>query len=107
MKSCIGCRFLFEKDDGYSNYTVTDTTVYCALRLNKKLPAEKAWDWNNSAKEDNWPKTNDTRCEEYRYHKRLVVLDVDGEDTISSQTDIITAVIIATFCEKEGLYFKL
>lgn len=107
MNSCIGCRFLFEKDEGYSNYTVEETVVYCALRLNKQLPADKPWDWNNNTDDDNWPKTNNSRCEEYQYHKDRVTLDVEADEDISSQTDVITAIIIATFCEKEGVHFKL
>lgn len=106
MNSCIGCRFLFEKDEGYSNYTVEETVVCCALRLNKQLPADKPWDWNNNIGEDNWPKTNNSRCEEYRYHKDMVSLDVDSEESISGQTDVITATIITVYCEKEGIYHK-
>jgi hypothetical protein len=36
-KSCVGCMYLFLEDDGYSNYTVTDTLVHCARALNPNL----------------------------------------------------------------------
>ena len=62
-QSCVGCKFLYEQDDGYSNYTVTDTSVICALDLNKDLPGERPWDWRPQP--DNWPKTMYGRCDKY------------------------------------------
>ncbi len=84
-KSCIGCKFLYEQDHGYSNYTVEETEVCCAKNRNPNLVgAMRPWDWNQ--KDDNWPMTKDSRCDLYAAGPD-VHLDVDGEDSISSQTD--------------------
>lgn len=87
-KSCIGCKFLYEQDRGYSNYTVEETEVLCARDRNPNLAnvasPMRPWDWNQQ--DDNWSATKEARCELYAPGK-LVGLDVDGEESISSQTD--------------------
>lgn len=47
-RSCLGCKFLYTQEEGYSNYTVTDYTICCALEKNPELLArsEKPCDWN-------------------------------------------------------------
>lgn len=89
--SCVGCKFLYAQDIGYSNYTVTDTEIACALKKNPNLPKERPWDWGNnnysgpiipaSPSKDNWPATNDSRCESYSVDETgsVVHLDVEGE----------------------------
>ena len=84
--SCIGCKFLFFQDRGYSNFTVEETDVCCALNLNANLPAGMPYDWN-CGDEDNWPKTDNSRCERYEHSNCAVHLDVDGEHPVESQTD--------------------
>lgn len=84
-KSCIGCKFLYTQDHGYSNYTVEETEVCCAKNRNPNLrDAMRPWDWNE--KDDNWPSTKDARCDLYAPGPSIN-LDVDGEDSISSQTE--------------------
>ncbi len=41
--SCVGCKFLYVQDEGYSNYTVENSEVRCAHDRNKSLPADR---WN-------------------------------------------------------------
>ena len=35
--SCVGCKFLYVMDSGYSNYTVEGADVYCAKDKNPNL----------------------------------------------------------------------
>lgn len=86
-KSCLGCKFLYLRDSGYSNYTVMDTEVDCALNRNPNLPADEPSDWWASMdKPDNWPKTSSSRCERYA-EGPTVHLDVDGESKAKDFTD--------------------
>ena len=80
--SCARCKFLYLHDSGYSNWTVENTSVECALDRNphlsqsaKKLPYD--WDYNGK---DNWPATRDSRCERYEAADGYIHLDVDGEN---------------------------
>lgn len=82
--SCIGCKFLYAHDRGYSNWTVEDTEIICALALNPALPASEPYDWKQE--DDNWNATKNGRCSRYATGPR-VRLDVDEEDTVESQTD--------------------
>lgn len=84
--SCIGCKFLYFLDRGYSNYTVEETETRCALKKNLKLPSNAPYDWNTKGGEDNWPATNAGRCESYEHSDITVHLDVDGESPVESQT---------------------
>jgi hypothetical protein len=76
---------LYKQDAGYSNYTVEETEVRCALGCNPLLPAVEPYDWEPTPN-DNWAATQATRCERYA-EGPLVVLDVDGENTVAEQTD--------------------
>jgi hypothetical protein len=80
----MGCKFLYEQDHGYSNYTVEETDMECAKNRNPHLPSARPWDWHKE--NDNWPKTRESRCDLYAPGK-LVSLDVDNEETVESQTD--------------------
>lgn len=84
MDSCVGCKFLYAHDMGYSNYTVEDTEIYCAKGMNKNLPASRPYDWNTD--DDNWAATMHSRCAAWA-PGNMVCLDVDGDDTAASQTD--------------------
>jgi hypothetical protein len=48
-------------------------------RGNPNLPADKPWDWKQDASADNWPHTNQSRCELYA-EGTFVSMDVEGED---------------------------
>jgi len=39
LPRCSNCAWLMMKDDGYSNYTVEETRVYCLLNLHPLMPA--------------------------------------------------------------------
>lgn len=91
-KSCVGCKFLYGHDEGYSNYSVENTSMICALNRNPNLPSGQPWDWTREP--DNWPKTNESRCERYAPGTE-VRLDVDGEDKVEDQTqdpEVIAAI---------------
>ena len=88
-QSCVGCKFLYLHDSGYSNWTVEETDVCCAKKLNTNLPASEPYDWIRDP--DNWPMTNAARCASYA-HGPMVHLDVDGEETAASQTDDLEAI---------------
>ncbi len=83
-KSCIGCKYMYGQDSGYSNYTVENTAIICALNKNKNLPKDEPHNWNQE--NDNWPATMDSRCDSYSAGG-MVRLDVDGEDLVEDQTD--------------------
>lgn len=83
-KSCVGCKFLYARDTGYSNYTVMDTDIECALNLNRNLPASEPYDRREDP--DNWTATKESRCERYAKGP-MVHLDVDGEVTAANSTD--------------------
>lgn len=78
-KSCVGCKYLYSEGQGYSNYTWEETEVRCAQDRNKNLPKEQPYDWEEEP--DNWPATNDSRCELFApLVGKRVEMDVDGED---------------------------
>ena len=95
--SCIGCKYLYTKGVGYSNWTHLDDDVYCAKNRNPNLPSAEPYDWNRV--NDNWPKTNTSRCEWYSAGE-MVRLDVDGYD---GPADYINdEEVIAAICEHSG-----
>lgn len=38
---CTDCKFCYEVDYGYSNYTVEGTTVYCLMGANPNFPKDR------------------------------------------------------------------
>lgn len=87
--SCVGCQALYFHDSGYSNYTVEETQVYCALDKNPGLKdgARQPWDWNYETENDNWPVTKDGVCGSYRQigaNIDHVHRDVDCHDVVRS-----------------------
>ena len=40
-RSCLDCKNALEWDQGYSNWTVEGTDVYCVLGLNPALPVDR------------------------------------------------------------------
>ncbi len=38
---CTDCKFCYEADYGYSNYTVEGTTVYCLKNANPNFPKDR------------------------------------------------------------------
>lgn len=74
--SCAGCQYLYMVDDGYSNFTIEETKVFCALDLNPNIDpygADLPHDWammksharTDLSSRDNWPVTQDSRCVHY------------------------------------------
>ena len=81
--SCSKCKYLYFHDRGYSNYTVEETEVHCALDRNPRLiPAPNLpFDWMIS-EEDNWPLTNNSRCEMYEKAENPAHFDVEGDNQL-------------------------
>lgn len=79
--SCARCKFLYLHDSGYSNWTVENTSVNCALDRNPHLAnsPDLPYDWDYNGK-DNWSATRDSRCERYEAADGYIHLDVDGEN---------------------------
>lgn len=100
--SCIGCKFLYSRGEGYSNWTWMETYVHCAKDRNPNLTggdAEACCDWTKDVTNDNWPATNTSRCELYAPGS-MVTLDVDGEDGPVDYTDDEEAIV--AICEHSG-----
>ena len=97
--SCIGCKYLYKRDSGYSNYTVAETVVDCAVDRNPHLPADEPYNWTTGGG-DQWPATNQSRCERYEAGP-TVHLDVDGEVGPADCTD--DEILIALICKKEAV----
>lgn len=89
VKSCKGCKYLLRKDEGYSNYTVMETLLYCLKDQNSHLPALLPYEWGDGSLteherrglvRDKWPCTNTSRCEHYKEGNGATdCFDVDGE----------------------------
>ena len=99
-KSCIGCKWLYKRDSGYSNWTVLETEVKCARGNNSNLPADEPYDWHEKADSDNWSATKESRCELFAPGP-LVHLDCDGEVGPAGDTD--DAEVIAVICKLEDI----
>lgn len=102
MKSCVSCKFLYLHHRGYSNYTVMDTDILCALDKNPHLPAPEPWDWRYNDHEDNYPKTNNSRCGSYSWRPldKIVTLDVEGYNGPADFTDDVE--VIDAICNYSG-----
>ena len=90
--SCIGCKFMFTRDVGYSNWTVEDTEAHCVLRLNPKLPDEipdeirgykTDYKWVKP-EDDRWHATKDSRCDRYEFSESEPIhKDCDGDEIMT------------------------
>lgn len=92
--SCRNCQYLYAEDYGYSNYTVTDTYVRCALDKNPHLAdkgVDMPWDFNTDETLgiiDRWPPTCNSACERFNPRGKLPMarFDVDGDVTLADAT---------------------
>lgn len=86
--SCLGCKFYFHKDYGYSNWTVEETQAHCAIKRNPNLPAVVPYD--QAIQNDNWPATKNSRCELFANGEpdevALISIDVDNENPPERQS---------------------
>jgi hypothetical protein len=106
--SCVGCSYMYFNDTGYSNYTVLDTDVHCALDKNPLIdsnnPPQEPFDWAYSRIDfDNWPITNGSRCPMYCFSIESVHFDVDGEKSIDDYESILPAVKAAIVQHRESV----
>lgn len=101
--SCRGCQYLYASDYGYSNYTVTDTYIHCALDRNPHLKGGEVnmpYDFIGDEKRginDRWPPTCNSACERFcpRGDLDMAQFDVDGEVTIEDATSGFSPLAIA------------
>lgn len=92
--SCRNCQYLYTEDYGYSNYTVTDTYIRCALDKNPHLAdkdVDMPWDFIDDARRginDRWPPTCNSACERFSARGELPMarFDVDGELKLADVT---------------------
>jgi hypothetical protein len=81
-KRCYDCKFWATVDSGYSNYTVTETTVHC---LKKHFePVEESYSWTYGGKNpenDHEFFRQAEKCDDF-IKGESISLDVDGEVTI-------------------------
>jgi hypothetical protein len=108
MNSCVNCKYLYQVDDGYSNYTVLNTYVLCAKERNENLisgAVEAPSDWNQEECSDNWPATQNARCELYaklpETNEWPIQIDCDHEYGPADFTKDEEA--IAAICQHSGL----
>lgn len=81
-KLCLDCRFCVLEDEGYSNYTVENTIVYCAANLHPDAP------FDNFYGDDPKHEFAET-CEFFWEGGPGVRLDVEGEDEPDEHGKII------------------
>jgi hypothetical protein len=83
-KRCYNCKFWALHDSGYSNYTVTETTVYCLK--DHFEPIEESYSWNKSRKNpenDHEFFKQAENCGDFKQETGVQIhLDVDGDVTI-------------------------
>lgn len=98
-RSCAGCQYLYLEDIGYSNYTVTDTIINCALDFNPNLKGKKVevpYDWQHDLAngiKDRWPPTCGSMCGRYTAlpeGAKPAHFDVDGNTSSSDVTELFT-----------------
>lgn len=115
--SCRHCIWLFTRDTGYSNWTVLDTEMHCARRMNPRLPAKLPSAVQSGSRDqpalDKWHATRNGRCQDFRREPPDVPLpfhhiDCDGEeiptpeqtvDAMLSQADPVPQAILDYFAE--------
>lgn len=69
--NCVECKFCVAEDYGYSNWTVEGTSVYCLLKLNPRLPADR---WYGEADELKYA----SECKKFSKGE-MIHIDVDRE----------------------------
>ncbi len=77
---CNNCKFFMTVDSGYSNYTVTDTTVHCLKNANKYFPCEESYSWEKPDSPDYKQLRVAENCSHYAEGDGIH-FDVDGDET--------------------------
>ena len=88
-RRCNNCKFFMTQDDGYSNYTVEDTTVYCLKNNNPNFPCPESYSWERENAKDYEQLRVAETCEFYKEDTdgHSLRFDVDGEVTIDDCQD--------------------
>ena len=84
LNRCYNCKFWATKDEGYSNYTVTETVVHC---LKKHFqPTKESYSWEMDDKNpinDNIFFKQAENCIDFKKQSGVQIrLDVDGDENI-------------------------
>ena len=93
--SCRNCQYLYAEDYGYSNYSVTDSYIRCALDRNPHLAdkdVDMPYDFIDDERRginDRWPPTCNSACERFcpRGELPMAQFDVEGEVVLAEATD--------------------
>lgn len=96
-RRCDECFFCVLKDDGYSNYTVENTEVFCIAGAH---PVEDGFDHGWGGREQQPHNYYAEQCPSYRKHAP-VMLDVDAEEATCSQKQYAAMELAGTF-ERHG-----
>ena len=97
VKSCVGCKYLYSVERGYTNWTWVETDVNCAKDRNPNLPGIEPSGWKEYP--DNWQKTKSSRCDLYATAK-MVAMDIEGRDGPAHHTKDSEA--IGAICYHSG-----
>lgn len=108
--SCRNCQYLYAEDYGYSNYTVTDTYIRCALGKNPHLVDKGVnMPWDFTADEtrgiiDRWPPTCNSACERFcpRGELPMARFDVDGDVTLADATGGFSSLVCEAIAHHRG-----
>jgi hypothetical protein len=80
-KRCYKCKFFAKVDSGYSNYTVTETTIHCLKKHFEPCEESYSWKYTNDPEKDDAFFKYAENCPDYKAGDSIE-LDVDGDITI-------------------------
>jgi hypothetical protein len=88
-RRCNNCKFFMTQDDGYSSYTVSNTTVYCLKDKNEYFPCEESYSWEREDSPDYKQLQVAETCQFYKEdtNGQSLRFDVDEDVTINDCKD--------------------
>lgn len=87
IKRCYNCKFFASQDEGYSNYTVENTSIFCLKKHFSHTDESYSWrDSEDSTKDNEFFKQAES-CEDYFRSDIQAHFDVDGETTNEDYKD--------------------
>ena len=99
MKSCNNCKWLMLCDDGYSNYTVTETNASCLKGHFSDV--EESYSWKRNP-DHPFHKIGNS-CPDFKESETQLHFDVDGETIINDYADDLELVeAYNNFCNQSN-----
>lgn len=96
-RRCYNCKFFATQDEGYSNYTVENTSIYCLKKHFGMTYESYSWrDSNDSTKDHEFFKQGETCPDFIQETGTQAGFDVEGEvtnDYFKSDPDVYNALI--------------